>query len=190
MSHLKKMQDDPDERTQGEQHGEIGDLSEKAEDECMHSAVDPDPCVSIDDTHGPYDYADRVNATDQSILLAEYHEIESVTSSRPFTRDGFAAADGHNALLLNYEHGTCTVKRGKRQHELRCDVAASPYAHTEDELVALILPRKDGDAELSPEIARLIDEYADVFPDDLPARLPPRRNVGHVIELEPGTRPI
>ncbi len=82
--------DDPDEWTQGEQHGKIGDLSEKAEDECMHSAVNPDPCASIDDTHGPYESADRVHASDQSILLTEYKDIESVTIT--CTRDLFAAA--------------------------------------------------------------------------------------------------
>ncbi len=69
----------------------------------MHSAVDPDPepCKSIgshDDIHGPYDYVDRVNATDQSILLAGHHEIESL--KRSCIRDGFAAADMHNVMTL------------------------------------------------------------------------------------------
>ena len=46
-------------------------------------------------------YGDRVNATDQSFFLVEFHEIELVT--RPFTRDGFAAADGHNALCNDFD---------------------------------------------------------------------------------------
>ena len=83
-----------------------------------------------------------------------------------------------NGLMLDWVHGTCTVHRGKRKHMLRCNVPASPYAHVRNESVALILPRKDGDEELSPEIAQLIDEYADGFPDDRPSRLPPKRNIG------------
>ena len=45
-------------------------------------------------------YADRVNATEQSILGSQYHAIENLT--RPFTRDGFAATDGHNALCNDF----------------------------------------------------------------------------------------
>ena len=35
----------------------------------------------------------------------------------------------------------------------------------------------------------LLDSYADVFPADLPAGLPPQREVDHRIELEPGAVP-
>ena len=35
----------------------------------------------------------------------------------------------------------------------------------------------------------LLAKYADVFPDDLPAGLPPDRNIGHTIVLEPNTIP-
>ena len=37
--------------------------------------------------------------------------------------------------------------------------------------------------------ARLFDDYADVFPDDLPKALPPHRHVDHRIELEAGAQP-
>ena len=42
---------------------------------------------------------------------------------------------------------------------------------------------------LSPEMKSLLEEYCDVFPDELPAGLPPSRSVDHAIELEPGTTP-
>ena len=35
----------------------------------------------------------------------------------------------------------------------------------------------------------LLDEFADVFPADLPFKLPPSRSVDHRIELEAGTVP-
>jgi len=40
-----------------------------------------------------------------------------------------------------------------------------------------------------PEVAKLLREYADVFPDKLPDELPPARGVEHAIELKPGSRP-
>ena len=36
---------------------------------------------------------------------------------------------------------------------------------------------------------QLLEEYKDVFPDDLPAGLPPYREVDHRIELIPGSTP-
>ena len=39
------------------------------------------------------------------------------------------------------------------------------------------------------DVAKLLAEYADVFPSDLPG-LPPEREVDHRIELEPGTTPV
>ena len=38
-------------------------------------------------------------------------------------------------------------------------------------------------------LPRVVCEYEDVFPDELP-RLPPHRDVEFIIELHPGTSPI
>jgi len=40
-----------------------------------------------------------------------------------------------------------------------------------------------------PAIAKLLRDYADVFPDKLPDGLPPARGVEHKIELKPGSHP-
>ncbi|GJP48052.1 hypothetical protein CLOM_g7291 [Closterium sp. NIES-68] len=40
-----------------------------------------------------------------------------------------------------------------------------------------------------PDLAELIRRYPEIFPDDLPAGLPPSRPEGHRIELEPGAQP-
>ena len=40
-----------------------------------------------------------------------------------------------------------------------------------------------------PDVAKLLHEYADVFPDKLPNELPPARGVEHAIELKLGSRP-
>ncbi|GJP41219.1 hypothetical protein CLOM_g889 [Closterium sp. NIES-68] len=40
-----------------------------------------------------------------------------------------------------------------------------------------------------PDLAKLIRKYPEIFPDDLPAGLPPSRPEDHRIELEPGAQP-
>ncbi|XP_059654537.1 uncharacterized protein LOC132301286 [Cornus florida] len=43
--------------------------------------------------------------------------------------------------------------------------------------------------EVPKEIRAVLDEYTDVIPKELPKKLPPRREVDHQIELEPGSKP-
>lgn len=43
--------------------------------------------------------------------------------------------------------------------------------------------------EQDPRIQTLLQEFADVFPDKLPAELPPKRDIDHRITLEPGSTP-
>ncbi|GJP33107.1 hypothetical protein CLOM_g17676, partial [Closterium sp. NIES-68] len=42
---------------------------------------------------------------------------------------------------------------------------------------------------IPPDLAELIRKYPEIFPDDLPAGLPPNRPEVHRIELEPGAQP-
>jgi hypothetical protein len=42
---------------------------------------------------------------------------------------------------------------------------------------------------VDPSVKRLLEEFEDVMPDELPKRLPPARDVDHEIELVPGTKP-
>ena len=43
---------------------------------------------------------------------------------------------------------------------------------------------------IPPPVQTLLDEFIDVFPDDIPARLPPDRGTDHTIPLEPGAKPV
>ena len=43
-------------------------------------------------------------------------------------------------------------------------------------------------AQHSAEMRALLEEYKDMFPGELPAGLPPKRNIDHEIVLEPGTK--
>ena len=42
---------------------------------------------------------------------------------------------------------------------------------------------------IDAEVQSLLNKYSDVFPDDLPAGLPPEREVDHKIEIIPGSEP-
>ena len=59
--------------------------------------------------------------------------------------------------------------------------------------LALVRPLQvdSGDKQLvsNSSTTSLVKEFSDVFPDDLPKALPPKRAVDHKIELEPGQVP-
>ncbi|GJP83849.1 hypothetical protein CLOP_g13951 [Closterium sp. NIES-67] len=44
-------------------------------------------------------------------------------------------------------------------------------------------------ASVPDDLAKIIREYPEIFPDDLPSGLPPKRPQDHKIELEPGAQP-
>ncbi|XP_068648118.1 uncharacterized protein [Aristolochia californica] len=54
--------------------------------------------------------------------------------------------------------------------------------------LATLSEEKDG-MPMSREVEKVLSEFKDVMLPELPKRLPPRREVDHQIELEPGSRP-
>ena len=57
-------------------------------------------------------------------------------------------------------------------------------------LATLKEERDDGSGEPMPkEIEKVLNEFKDMMPLELPKRLPPRRDEDHKIELEPGAKP-
>jgi hypothetical protein len=44
--------------------------------------------------------------------------------------------------------------------------------------------------DLTPAIRKVLQDFKDCFPPELPSRLPPDRGVGHTIPLELGSRPV
>ena len=48
---------------------------------------------------------------------------------------------------------------------------------------------QEGKREMNRDIQALLKEFTDVFPEELPDRLPPERTVNHEIDLEPGGTP-
>ncbi|XP_043700305.1 uncharacterized protein LOC122651025 [Telopea speciosissima] len=61
----------------------------------------------------------------------------------------------------------------------------------EDTYLATLLEEKENSpTEVLPNLVeKVLEEFKDVMPTELPKRLPPRRKVAHAIELEPGAKP-
>ncbi|KAK4384537.1 hypothetical protein Sango_3050900 [Sesamum angolense] len=56
-------------------------------------------------------------------------------------------------------------------------------------LAAMIEIKSDVVQEVPDKVVELLQEFKDVFPPELPKKLPPRPANNHAIELEPGARP-
>ena len=56
-------------------------------------------------------------------------------------------------------------------------------------LAAIKVNESNSPSQLPKEIEGVLQEFKDIMPAELPKRLPPKREVDHHIELEPGTRP-
>ena len=56
-------------------------------------------------------------------------------------------------------------------------------------LATLKLDEEVKEVQAPKAVQKVLDEFKDVMPTELPKRLPPRREVGHAIELEQGAKP-
>ena len=78
----------------------------------------------------------------------------------------------------------------KRAVKNSCGLFLVQVNRLDDELEEDLSWTKEDTAKEPPSVLqKLLTEYADVFPEDLPNRLPPDRGVGHTIPLEPGQKP-
>ena len=50
-------------------------------------------------------------------------------------------------------------------------------------------PSNDSKLSMSENARAIISEFKDVFPEDLPSGLPPKRDIDHRIDLVPGQAP-
>ena len=81
-----------------------------------------------------------------------------------------------NLNLLDYRD----LKKGLNKDDRSHFVAIVNNIKSNSEVTKIDMPK---------EILNLVNKYNEIFPEELPAKLPPRRNIEHGIELELGTSP-
>ncbi|GJP44416.1 hypothetical protein CLOM_g3824, partial [Closterium sp. NIES-68] len=79
-----------------------------------------------------------------------------------------------------YSHVIRAIKAGAAAYAVDLREVTSPI--TAEDITKLC-------EAVPPDLAELIRKYPEIFPDDLPAGLPPSRPEDHRIELEPGAQP-
>ncbi|GMF14944.1 unnamed protein product [Phytophthora lilii] len=62
-------------------------------------------------------------------------------------------------------------------------------AHEYAELFHVTVKTSPKVTTVPPQLQAVLDEYADVFPDELPLELPPHRSIVHEVVLKPGVKP-
>ncbi|KAG5540501.1 hypothetical protein RHGRI_020647 [Rhododendron griersonianum] len=99
-----------------------------------------------------------------------------------------AVIDCYRKIVTAYSFdGTCFRFKGDRQDPAS---KTTPRSRWKDKLsgwLASLMLEEEDRMELG--LLRIVCEYADVFPDELPG-LPPQRELDFTIELQPGTVPI
>src|SRR5215213_2249375 len=104
------------------------------------------------------------------------------------------------ANTLTFQYGTKTIvvpaDAKNKQVESSCHsifISRQQLAKTSstDELFTVCMANipNENFSTTTPEVKTLLQEFSDVFPENFPDHLPPRRNVDHAIKLIPGSEP-
>jgi hypothetical protein len=78
--------------------------------------------------------------------------------------------------------GGCLLSTKSEVNELLASKSISYALICKDALISL----HDMQQSLPPIVAHILQEYADVFPSDVPAGMPPLRGIEHQVNLIPG----
>lgn len=91
---------------------------------------------------------------------------------------------------INLIESSHDLRRATKDKETELWLAVVRPADPQDTEHAPVPAPGDHNTIQVPGLASLLEEFADVFPADLPAGLPPKRDIEHKIELLPGSAPV
>ncbi|KAK4383417.1 RNA-directed DNA polymerase [Sesamum angolense] len=105
--------------------------------------------------------------------------------------NGFFIADQNSTCFVQGTYLQDSVQLAKKKDSLisAMQVKVGLRHGEQTYLAALIEIKPDVVQEVPDKVVELLQEFKDVFPPELPKKLPPRRAIDHAIELEPGARP-
>jgi hypothetical protein len=99
-----------------------------------------------------------------------------------------AIKDGDSVFLL-FVRSVPDKMTGKMEGQLHPTDGNEPTPLTEVQLHSMVVGESVPPTEKQNASARMLSEFRDVFPDDLPKGLPPERFIEHKINLVPGAVP-
>jgi hypothetical protein len=121
-------------------------------------------------------------------LMIEIRGIDFPSSLVVMGTQGLDVILGMNWLYRNQATVSCDKRTVKLVSPSRKELVTKLYLHELEEGACHHLSVDD--KESNPiEAIRIVSEFPDVFPEELPG-MPPKRKVEFVIELIPGTAPI
>ena len=102
-------------------------------------------------------------------------------------KDGVKHEKPHSTSVANKKSeitlkGGCLLSTKSEVNELLASNTVSYALICKDALISL----HDMQQSLPPIVANVLQEYADVFPSEVPSGLPPLRGIEHQIDLIPG----
>ncbi|KAL6211547.1 hypothetical protein ACLB2K_016771 [Fragaria x ananassa] len=120
------------------------------------------------------------------VLGLEFHDLVKAISM-PFA-NSLCITEGDKVSVVPTTRGT------KQDLKVLSALQFKKGIKMEEESYLAILSEFDDDEprpqdDMPKEVAAVLEEFKDVSPAVLPKKLPPRREIGHEIELEPGTKP-
>jgi hypothetical protein len=98
-----------------------------------------------------------------------------------------------NGIPVSYLYHTCIQMEALllRQPGHRMFVVRVTDNSSDDPCLASLTPGTSTQTDdLTPAIKKVLQNFKDCFPLELPSALPPDRGVGHTIALDPGSRPV
>ena len=133
-----------------------------------------------------------------SLMVVPLDDFDMILGMDFFLRAKVGLFPHLSGIFIHDEGSPCFVKASfagrlldskQKQVVMSAQQLKAGMRKGEQTLVAALVEIKpDQFVEVPEEVVSVLDEFMDVMPKELPKTLPPRRNMDHKIELEPGAR--
>lgn len=133
-----------------------------------------------------------------SLMVVPLDDFDMILGMDFFLKAKVGLVPYLSGMFIHDEKSPCFVKATfagrlldskQRQMVLSAQQFKAGMKKGEQTLVAALVEIKpDQFVDVPEEAVAVLDEFTDVMPKELPKTLPPRRNVDHKIELEPGAK--
>lgn len=115
------------------------------------------------------------------VLLGRPWQFDRKTKHDGFKNTYTFEKDGSTIIL-----GPTDLRKETKNHLLSRAEFLAEVNEATDLFVLVVMESNDGSVDVPHQVSPIIEEFADVFPNELPPRLPPMRDIQHCIDFVPG----